>query len=429
MIRKSSLLLGLLAPGWVVAAPSPLDLDASFGAGGMSRAIIGDAYSTSYVWNGDGTYIYTLTPEHVGSGGDPAHYVTRRSASDGAIDTEFGNEGTLAVQPMTAVQGEQHFNAICSDAETGAIYLVGTSTFASDAGFDIYRMASDGTPDPEWGTEGYLRIVRPEGSPAGQACIVQPDGKLVVAGGEGSGSSYAFAARLGTDGMLDAAFGVEGMRRFIPHAVSPSAYFTLTRIVRGPADSFFMAGEAIDPGQPGIPDSDVLNAIVVKLTSAGALAAFGASGVARSYADGIVGALRPQPNGQVVLAQVTYNPNPLFSIAVSRFMASGSADLTYGCNGVKSGTESYSHFIPYDAGVDAQGRLLMAGQGFVQSQGYQTVVRAAGLPEFSTAGGTGLEVAAGCGSSGGGGGLLGWWSAAVLFLGACLRRRSWGLMR
>lgn len=420
MFRKTAIVLGLSMPAWAWAAV-PLTPDDSFGQGGLSRADLSTIFNPTAVWGEDADHVYSLSPEHTGNTSEPRHHLTRRLATDGSLDASFGTNGTATIEPLPA-GGDQYFRGLCTDPASGVIYLVGTSAYTEDAGFDVYKLLADGTPDAEWGVEGYLRIPRADGSPDARGCVVQADGKLVVVGADGSLNAddygltnYAFAARLTIEGVLDGDFGVEGVRRFIPFSGSPQPYFTLSRVTVGPSNTLFMAGEVLDRfGQ----ESDV---IVAKMTPAGALASYGSGGVVRLPAGG-VGAIRPQPGGSLVIGVVGYTNSPDFAVDVRRLTSGGQLDATYGCNGVKSGSGSFTNFVPFAASTDSDGRVLLLGTEYTQSVDYETVIRTSGLPEFSATGASGNEVAAGCGSGGGGGGSPGLPALALLALAGLCRR-------
>ena len=80
----------------------------------------------------------------------------------------------------------------------------------SDANFALARYNSDGSLDAGFGTGGKV-ITSFGGTDQASAVILQPDGKIVVAGQTDTGVSIDFAlARYMPDGSLDGAFGSGG---------------------------------------------------------------------------------------------------------------------------------------------------------------------------------------------------------------------------
>ena len=78
----------------------------------------------------------------------------------------------------------------------------------SGSSFAVARYAADGSPDLTFSGDGRVTTAFADPS-AGHAVAIQADGKIVVAGGEGS--SFALA-RYNADGSFDASFGDAGLR-------------------------------------------------------------------------------------------------------------------------------------------------------------------------------------------------------------------------
>src|SRR5262249_22832409 len=74
------------------------------------------------------------------------------------------------------------------------------------------RLLSAGDFDPTFGTGGKFTATFGHGGDAAEAMVVQPDGKIVLAGyTEISGGNFDFAAmRISPDGTLDTSFGTGG---------------------------------------------------------------------------------------------------------------------------------------------------------------------------------------------------------------------------
>ena len=120
--------------------------------------------------------------------------VTRRSAANGIVATRFG-DGSAAARAI----------AIEDD---GDIVVAGASS-QPETGWDfaLARYEPDGSLDPSFGQNG--RVTTDLGASEGaNALVLQPDGKLVVAGE--SGGDFALA-RYNPDGSLDTSFSGDGI--------------------------------------------------------------------------------------------------------------------------------------------------------------------------------------------------------------------------
>ncbi len=137
---------------------------------------------------------------------------------DGAPDTTFGTNGaTLATIPGTPAADQITINALLRQAD-GKFYAVGSARFGgSDTRFLVERLLADGSPDVTFG-DGGAALVDFHGGLLEEAhsAVLQPDGKLVVAGSfrNAQGIDDPAIARLITQGsaagVLDPTFGADG---------------------------------------------------------------------------------------------------------------------------------------------------------------------------------------------------------------------------
>jgi uncharacterized delta-60 repeat protein len=124
------------------------------------------------------------------------------------LDSEFGNDGRVAVE--LGVYGDRA-NAVVVQPD-GKIIVAGSSSNASDLDFMIFRLLEDGSLDPEFNFDG--TVTSPVGSYDDEimALVLQDDGKIIAAGYSSNGADRDFAlARYNSDGSLDRNFGVEGV--------------------------------------------------------------------------------------------------------------------------------------------------------------------------------------------------------------------------
>lgn len=129
-------------------------------------------------------------------------------SQDGTLDTSFGTGGKV----VSPINGDERANALVIQPD-GKIVVAGY-TYSSVYGNDIacLRYNTNGTLDATFGTNGVATLDLQLGSDdKAMAIDIQSDGKLVVAGYSDNGSNKdAAVIRLNTNGTLDTAFGTDG---------------------------------------------------------------------------------------------------------------------------------------------------------------------------------------------------------------------------
>ena len=127
-----------------------------------------------------------------------------RFNADGTVDTGFGFNG--AVSADFGSNSEAAFDlAVQAD---GKIVLVGKSA----NNLALARFNADGSLDTSFDGDGLLVTDIVPGTESGQSVLVQPDGRIVVAGVSSSSGSNDFAlARYNADGSLDTSFDGDGL--------------------------------------------------------------------------------------------------------------------------------------------------------------------------------------------------------------------------
>lgn len=178
------------------------------------------------------------------SGGYDTPFITRYRP-DGALDPTFGDDGI--------VSGGSGYIGSLAIQRDGSIV---TDVHDDGPGFTLKRYAPDGAPDATFGIGGTVTqdLHRADlgytSVPAG-ALAIQGNGDILVAGGVpvGDGSDTEFVvARFGADGDLDASFGEGGTVVAVPSAGNDYA----AAIVLQPDGKILVAGAdetAQDPPQ------------------------------------------------------------------------------------------------------------------------------------------------------------------------------------
>ena len=172
-------------------------LDPTFGTGGVVTTDFGPA--------ADVVHAVTVLPDGRlvaagAGGGDGGSFALARYLPDGRLDPTFGHGGLVLTDVAT---GPDEAEAVLA-APDGTLIAVGPAHAGGYTGLVRYRL--DGSLDPGFGTGGIAL-----GPVGGLGAVLQPDGRIVVAG---QGSAYeppAVVARYLPDGSLDATFGDGGV--------------------------------------------------------------------------------------------------------------------------------------------------------------------------------------------------------------------------
>lgn len=208
-------------------------LDTSFGTGGIAINLISSSYDWANALNIDANgKLVALGFAYTSSAGDC--FAVVRYGSNGTLDYSFGGSGIVKV----CTAGESRGNALAIQAD-GKLVLAGDVRHDYTRDFGLVRLNSDGTLDTSFGVGGgVITSVKDYDYP--YALAIQPDGKLVVAGGAEDTGIFDFAlARYNSNGSLDASFGTGGI--VTTHIWSGFAYSLVIlpdgKLVAGGGDS------------------------------------------------------------------------------------------------------------------------------------------------------------------------------------------------
>jgi uncharacterized delta-60 repeat protein len=266
---------------------------------------------------------------------------TVRYNTDGSLDRSFGSSGIANFSGDSA--------ALQSD---GKILLAGGG---GSSGFSLMRLSSNGSLDTSFGNQGEVRTSFPSTTVASQI-VVQPDGKIVLAGGAGvQGRKYVAAldlARYNADGSLDTSFGSQGR-------VVTSFSNSLPGEVLSAQSLLLQAnGELIVVADVDIGGSS--EGIMARYNTNGSLdTSFGNQGIVTGPWGGYVGGAVLYPNtgtpNDGKIAIVGYNAS-LSSPVLARFNTNGSVDTTFG-----SGGSVPLAMTPFGVAFDSSGRFVVGG--------------------------------------------------------------------
>lgn len=293
----------------------------------------------------------------------------------GLFDPSFGVDGRVTTS-LSTIADFAEGTAIQAD---GKIVVIGTTaTSAGASSFVVRRFLADGMPDASFGTGGVVTTAFDLPVATAGDVAIAPDGKIVVVGKIASDLvNFMALARYNPDGTLDTSFDGDGRRSFGLENRASGA-----KAVRVLADRrIVVVGDLVREGQ-----SDVG---VARLLEDGALDnSFSGDGqvTLSTTANEVAIDMALEASGSVLLLATRAElaagqPN---SLNVFRFSTAGEQDLTFGTAGVVSrplGTAGSGLALV----LDGEGRILAGGVAGNTGSGSFTLSRylATGAPDVS----------------------------------------------
>jgi uncharacterized delta-60 repeat protein len=180
-------------------------LDTSFDGDGKLMVPVGGG--------GDNGYSVTVQPDGkilvagYSFNGTNNDFSLIRLNADGTLDTSFDGDGKLIV-PVGSSDDVGYSVTLQPD---GKILVAGYSSNGTNPDFSLIRLNADGSFDTTFDIDGKLIVPVGSSTDSGQSMVIQPDGKILVAGFSLNGGKYGFSLiRLNADGSLDTSFDGDG---------------------------------------------------------------------------------------------------------------------------------------------------------------------------------------------------------------------------
>ncbi|HRH47147.1 MAG TPA: T9SS type A sorting domain-containing protein [Panacibacter sp.] len=271
-----------------------------------------------------------------------------RYKSSGTIDKTFGTNGVLNVK-------DAFCNKIAIQPD-GKIVMAGDVAVGSQLAFKVWRFTANGGIDSSFGTNGTVTVLPPNGYAICYSVALQPDGKIVVGGYDGSFYASLFVFRLTRNGVLDPTFNGTGYNAVTQSRRSLECHKLLIQ----PDGKIVAAGSL---------DTILLTAfyryyyLSVRFTANGTLdTLFGNKGIVRESAnanDGAYGA-GLLPDGRIVLSgySKTGNINKQSALCLD---ANGKVDVNFGNNGYQYIDYFGSGSFGESVAIQDNGKILLAG--------------------------------------------------------------------
>jgi len=225
----------------------------------------------------------------------------------------------------------------------------------------ILRYNSDGSLDNTFGINGIVIMRVFMRNDFGYGVVVQPDGKIVVAGGSWNGNDWdVLVMRFNSDGTPDISFGSYGVVVYDSGSDEESYGIALQQ-----------NGEIVVVGYKfsyGLPCHD---ALIVRYNSDGTLdRTFGEGGITiyNSRLDGLDfgSAVALQPDGKIVVAGYSNTGFSIYEAFVLRYNSNGSLDSTFGEDGVVIYNNFYQDF-GYGVAIQPNGKIVVVGEEYGDS--------------------------------------------------------------
>jgi uncharacterized delta-60 repeat protein len=330
-----ALLLLLTAGGTALAAPG--DLDSSFDGDGVRILDLGGVDAAAgLVIQRDGRIVATGIAGASITTSD--NFGLARLKLDGSLDTSFSDDGKANL----SVGGQDRGGAAALQPD-GKIVVVGDTIGTSTSDFVVLRSTADGVIDPTFDDDGKDTIDF-GGVDLGDDVLVQPDGKIVLAGAV---FSDVAVVRLNPDGSVDggahtanfgALFGRASAVALQPNGKVVVAGYTQSSVDTDFAVARYNADLTLDSGF----DGDGRKTID-----------YGSDDQA---ADVLI-----QPDGKIVVTGGGYSTG---EVAVTRLNPDGSLDSSFDGDGsAKANLGADKGEIGSAAALQANGKIVVGGTG------------------------------------------------------------------
>lgn len=293
-------------------------------------------------------------------------------AADGDLDPSFGTGGQVMIDINKSTDIAQAV-AIQTD---GKIVVVGQTYKNNDYSgedFVVTRYNTNGTLDPTFGKGGKVRTDFPGLAAVPSSVVIQPDGKIVVAGG--AFPLFTFlgdfkVVRYLPNGKLDRSFGDGGIvTSSFPGQGSYAFAVALQsdgKIVAAGTDFVNFSSED---------NSDTDFALARYNADGSPDTSFDGDGQLTTDFDGFnddAFSVLIQPDGKLVAVGSAKNPTNFYDFAATRYLSDGTIDTTFGVSGkVRTDFGNHGFDQARSAVLLPDGRIVAAGFAITQNGAFQ----------------------------------------------------------
>jgi len=279
-----------------------------------------------------------------------------RYMPDGSLDRSFGGGDGVVHLRQVERRGDDCLRARAARLQAdGKLVLAGSVGCGGEAGRmagAVVRLDPGGQLDRSFAGDGTRTFAFGRCAFATDLAI-QPDGKIIVAGGDGGCYEERGPfriVRLGADGRLDRGFGRRGRQK----VAFPEPWAWVEAIVPDGRGGVVLGGSAGGRTHAG---TDRFAFALAHLEPDGTVD----RGFGRGGTRGDAGAVARLPDGRIVVAGTLSRTSRRPQARVAVFRSNGAADTAFGRRGVRSvrygGRESTAHAVT----VDRTGRIVVVG--------------------------------------------------------------------
>jgi len=292
------------------------------------------------------------------SNGSDSDVIVLRLDSEGSLDPNFGSNG------IYTYDGGNGYDAIIDLLVRldGKIVMCGSSSNGTDNDLLVMRLNASGTPDTAFGTNGAATYHGGNSYDYGSRLTVQNDGKILVAGASHNGSDYdILIVRFSINGTLDTSFGTNGVVLY-----NGGDYDRGYGIDTNSNGNILVTGVRTQPDASST-DYDIP---VICFDSNGNLdTSFGNNGIVL-YDGGTREEcydLMVQSDDTIFVAGHSGDSIGTisdWSMVVLKYDPNGTLDTTFGTNGVAQYDPTNNTEWAYGLAVQTDGRIVVAGQAY-----------------------------------------------------------------
>ncbi len=277
-----------------------------------------------------------------------------RYASDGRLDTGFGDGGTVTV--AVGARGDAG-RAVALDS-AGRILVAGVGTDAQrDDDVELMRFTAEGRLDTAFGNGGVATLDLGSGADRAFDLAVLGDGRILVAGSAAGAAPALAIARFDATGALDTAFGAGGVARLALAGLLPDE----AALAVQDDGRVLLAGTLHDGG------SGEDRAAVARFDAAGALdTSFDADGVALvdfTVEGSRAGAIAALDDGRILVAGAG-RQGGAWDFAVARLDTAGGLDTAFGTAGRMLASFAAGDDVAHALALASDGGIVLAGSSF-----------------------------------------------------------------
>jgi uncharacterized delta-60 repeat protein len=350
-------------------------LDAGFGTNG------------AYIYDGghgnDGAYAIAVQADNKillagdSSNGTDGDIIVLRLDTDGSPDPNFGSNGIYTYDSGSG--GDAAIDLLIQS--DGKIVICGSCSNGADSDLLVIRLNVNGTPDTTFGTNGAAICDGRNSYDSGLRLTVQSDGKVLVTGASHNGSDYdIIVARFNTNGTLDTTFGTGGI------AIYDGGDYDRGYGIDTNSDGDILVTGVMAKPDPNVTDYDIP---IICFDINGILdTSFGNNGIVL-YDGGISEQcydLMVQSDDTILIAG--YSGKNIggisdWGLVVLKYAQNGTLDTTFGTNGVYRYDPTANTEWGYGLALQTDGKIVVTGQAHNGVDDDVIVLRLINNPDYS----------------------------------------------